>query len=318
MIGQDVHFSQTASNTLIFNPANTGNFYGSWRFGHNLRSQWKAIGQPYNTISLSFDKPFLLANRKFSAGIYLLDDKSGVIGLHKSGLLLSVASQFFILHGILRLGVQGGLFNLSYDLNGATVPIQYDHSIGAFNSDLQYFEPNLGESKLYPDINAGFAYQVLLGKYNTEIGAAVFHINRPNNSFFESNKLDMTYKGHLEINFAVGEKIRINPATYFIYMAHASNLMLGSRVELDVPRNQSRLHSIFAGTYIRTGFDRTTDAIIALIGANLFQFRIGLSYDINISELQQATHNRGAFELSIVYTGLGRKINPSMIPCFRQ
>ncbi len=318
IFAQDVHFSQIASNTLMFNPANTGNFNGTWRFGHSFRSQWKSVGQAYNTISFSFDKSILIKNKKFYAGIYLLDDKSGIIGLHKSGILLSGATKFYLFKGIIRLGIQAGIINLSYDLNNSTVPGQYDHLIGAFNSNLPYNEPNIGESKMYPDINTGFTYRVLIGKFNAEIGSAIFHLNKPNNSFFENDKLNFTYKTQFKINFPVGDNLIIEPSAYYIAMSQANNLLLGSSVKLDVPKNRNRLHSIFFGAYTRTGFDRNTDAIIAVLGANLFQFRIALSYDINISELEEATNNRGAFELSLIYSSFGRKINPATIPCFRQ
>ncbi|MCF8372336.1 MAG: PorP/SprF family type IX secretion system membrane protein [Bacteroidales bacterium] len=320
MLGQDIHFSQAGTTPLIYNPALTGNFYGSWRFAHSFRSQWNAIGQPYNTLSLSFDKSINVGRKKIYAGIALLDDKSGVIGLHKSGLMLSGAYQFLMRNSILRLGVQAGIFNLGYNLNGATVPGQYDHSIGGFNPDLPYNEPNLGESKLYPDLNLGALYKVLLGKYNTEIGVAVFHVNQPNYSFYgaDSIKLDMTYKTHFTIKFPVGEKLNIQPAAYFISMAHANNLLIGSDVLLDVPPNKNRLHALYAGAYLRTGFDRNTDAIIAVLGAKLFQFNIGISYDLNISQLQKAPQIQGAFELSLTYTGMGKQINPATIPCFRQ
>lgn len=320
IFAQDVHFSQAGAAPLIFNPAQTGNFYGSWRFAHSFRTQWKAIGQPYNTLSFSFDKSMIVANKKFYAGLVLLDDKSGVIGLHKSGIMVSGAYQFLLVNSILRFGLQGGVFNLGYNLDGATVPSQYDHSIGGFNPDLPYNEPHLGESNFYPDLNVGLLYKVLIGKYNSEIGVAAFHVNQPNYSFYkdDSIKMDIAYKTHFSMKFPAGEKINIQPGTYFISMAHANNLLFGGDVLLDVPPNKNRLHALYAGTYIRTGFDRTTDALIIVLGAKLFQFNIGISYDVNISELQGATQKRGAFELSISYTGMGKQINPATIPCFRQ
>ncbi len=316
--GQDVHFSQATSNNLIFNPANTGNFYGSWRFSHSFRTQWKAIGPAYNTISFSFDKAIMLGNSKFYGGIYLLDDKSGVIGLHKTGLLISGAGQFYIRSGILRLGLQAGGFNLGYNLNGATVPSQYNHEIGGFDPTLSYNEPNINETNTYAVINAGLVYKTLIGKYNTEFGAALFHINRPDISFIDYEALDMAFKTHFILKFNLIEKFALEPMVFYNHMSKANNLLIGSNLEIDVPQNKHRLHTLYTGVFIRTGISRNTDALIASIGAKLFQFRIGLSYDINISELQEATYNRGAFEVSLVYTSMGRKINPATVPCFRQ
>jgi hypothetical protein len=51
------------------------------------------------------------------------------------------------------------------------------------------------------------------------------------------------------------------------------------------------------------GYDRLDDAIIAMVGLEFKKVRLGFSYDINTSSLQEASNGNGGFELSLSYTG---------------
>ena len=56
--GQDIHFTQYYATPLVFNPAATGLFDENLRLSNNYRTQWSAVGVPYQTISVSVDAPF--------------------------------------------------------------------------------------------------------------------------------------------------------------------------------------------------------------------------------------------------------------------
>ena len=55
---------------------------------------------------------------------------------------------------------------------------------------------------------------------------------------------------------------------------------------------------------------RLKDAIIPSIAINYNKFRVGLSYDINISSLKTASHSKGGAEISIIYQTLQIKAKP--------
>jgi hypothetical protein len=46
-------------------------------------------------------------------------------------------------------------------------------------------------------------------------------------------------------------------------------------------------------------------------------FDIGVSYDVNISELEVASNYQGGFELSVFYTVKERQIQKRRLPCVR-
>ena len=78
---QEVHFSMYNTSPLLVNPANTGNFDGSWRLTGNYRNQWSALSTPFSTFSAGFDKGFFLLNQDFAAGVYALYDETGSLGI---------------------------------------------------------------------------------------------------------------------------------------------------------------------------------------------------------------------------------------------
>jgi hypothetical protein len=71
---------------------------------------------------------------------------------------------------------------------------------------------------------------------------------------------------------------------------------------------------LFAGLFAR--FD---DAIIPVIGYQYEHWRAFINYDVNTSALKSASGGKGAFELSITYTGWYKKPTDKIIdlPCPR-
>jgi hypothetical protein len=59
-------------------------------------------------------------------------------------------------------------------------------------------------------------------------------------------------------------------------------------------------------------FLRLNDAIIPTIKLDYNPFSIGLTYDVNISQLKTSSYGRGGFELSLTYVGFLDRDNPSL------
>lgn len=59
-------------------------------------------------------------------------------------------------------------------------------------------------------------------------------------------------------------------------------------------------HSLFPNLYSGIWW-RTKDAVIIRLGFDYKRFNTGISYDINISNLSEASRGRGAIELSMRY-----------------
>ena len=70
---QDIHFSQFYASPLSLSPYQTGNYNGDWRFMHNYRTQWRSISEPFNTISVGYDRNFYVYNEQLSGGIFFIN-----------------------------------------------------------------------------------------------------------------------------------------------------------------------------------------------------------------------------------------------------
>ena len=75
----------------------------------------------------------------------------------------------------------------------------------------------------------------------------------------------------------------------------------------------------FAGTSGGYGTDASGHGthVASIIGANREEWQVGISYDINISNLSSITHYRGAFELSVIYIAQSSEPKIYNVPCDR-
>src|SRR6187455_1315188 len=78
--GQDPHFSQYFSSPLTLNPAMAGYFKGDSRVSTNFRQQWRSVGDPFITGTVSYDGKLLQSriaeNDVLAIGVLALFDES--------------------------------------------------------------------------------------------------------------------------------------------------------------------------------------------------------------------------------------------------
>jgi hypothetical protein len=62
-------------------------------------------------------------------------------------------------------------------------------------------------------------------------------------------------------------------------------------------------------------FARTGDALIPVIGLDYNEWNLGISYDVNTSDLKRASNSRGGYEIALTY--IITKVKPIGIkpPC---
>lgn len=318
VLGQDVHFTQFYLSPLTTNPAQTGNTLGDWRLSANHRNQWNIIGKPYTTSSLGFEHNFYLYNEKFSGGIMFLHDQSGPSNLKYDKIMLSGAYHKKLGKQTLHLGFQPGMVFKSVNLNGTSLPDQYDRNTGGFNSGLATQE-NLEATNInFFDFNAGVLYTLELKKIKTELGYSMFHLNKPRESFYNSdNQLPVRHSITIGLKWIIGNNWVLYP--HFLHMRHqkASEMLMGANLMFKVGDNKLNAKGIYAGLIVRNGINRNTDAAIAVVGMRFKKLEVGVNYDFNISELRHATKARGAYEFSIIYTGASSVLQKTAIPCDR-
>lgn len=316
---QEIHFSQFYANPLTTNPAQTAWYNGNVRVNCMYRDQWRAIdSRPFQTISFSAEKQFHLYDHTYGFGIQALRDESGYVGLEVDKILVSGALALHINGHSLSGGVQLGLvykntnaldytYDQQFDLGGNSV-FNRDYETGEIESDPLF----------HLAINAGVMWSKRLSyNYIAEAGVSLFNLNTPyetlNGVELESTKQNLRtaiqFGGTIELN----NRLDIQPKIVYMMQEKATCFLLCALVDYEL----SESTILYGGPLFRYGWSKNFDASIFTIGTKYKRFDIGLSYDVNVSSLREATNFRGAFEVSVTYLSPSWKSTKVKIPCER-
>jgi type IX secretion system PorP/SprF family membrane protein len=123
-------------------------------------------------------------------------------------------------------------------------------------------------------------------------GGSVFHVLSPEQNFTNSvEKTPMRFVGHGGFDIGLSDKIGLLPSVIYMNQATASQLNAGLSLAFNINTES---------TFYVGGFYRNTGAVIPYIGLDLKGFRLGLSYDVITSDLN---NTNGSAELSLMYVG---------------
>lgn len=304
---QDIHFSQYTSSPLTLNPASTANINGVFRVAINYRNQWFTIPvlnsvAPYQTYQASFDAPILrekLNNDGFGFGGSFYADKAGDGALTTYSGLFSVAYHKAIDRygkGRLSLGIQAGVVSKQIKLGSLIFENQLDNF--GWNPSLPNGETGFNNKAiLYPDVNVGALWShAATETFRYYLGFAMNHLSRPKESFLsdETNRVNYRYTAHAGAEIFLDRDYSFSVAPTFLFMlqGNAQQYNLGLGLNYWVNDNVA----VFGG-----GWYRIKDAVIFNVGVEVYNARIGVSYDINHSSLRAASKAQGALEVSAIY-----------------
>ena len=307
---QDPHFSQFYAAPLLLNPALTGAYPGNLRISSCFREQWNSMMVPYKTGTFSIDAN--LFNEKIQEGNIIGVGLTGLFdNSNNGGLLSNTLSGSLAFHKTLynvdgiRHSLGGGFMTSMntkiLDYSRFTFPQQFS-SLG-FNPNLPTGENKNGFSSINFDISAGLLYSIISENNSIYMGGSIYHINstkEASNSPFAN--IAPRYVMHVGGSLLINEVDRIYMSGVFMNAKSYQELILGvvygysltSTYNYDQERNYVNL---MGGLWYRY-----KDAIIPYMGVELGNARVGLSYDINLSQLSPVSRFRGGFELSISYT----------------
>ncbi len=298
---QDIHFSQYYANPLNLNPALTGNFFGDFRLTTMYRNQAYTISNnPYVTYSGSFDMGLMKKKMRydiFGVGVVVFSDKAGDGALTTQSAQLSLAYSKTLdafKKYSLSFGLQGGFLNKRIDFRKLAFESQFDGD-GGFDLSLPTGENEANNSIFMPTVTAGVLWKGYFSKKaNAYAGFSVAHINQPKQSFLGDNGsvLSRRYTFHAATDFRFGKYVTLTPALLFMSQNTAQQLNIGAALGYDI----SDVTTFYFGTWYRW-----RDAIIPMAALEIYGFRVGLSYDANISKLRPASRGQGAVELSLIY-----------------
>lgn len=304
---QDIHFSQHWAAPLALNPATTGKFNGIVRGTFNYRNQWFTIPTlnsvtPYQTFQASVDGQVLptgRSNNRLGVGGMFFNDKAGDGALQTNSGMISIAyhqsvSQYGRSH--ISFGIQAGVVSKQIRFENLIFENQLNTGFG-WNPSLPNGEPVTNRSMFYPDVNIGAMFSSRpRDKFAFNIGYAMHHVARPKESFLGQNKnIERRHVVTAGAEFFAGydNQWSISPLFHFMMQANATLFHTGIGVNYQTSNEKI---AIFGGA-----FYRVKDAAIVNLGVSLWDARIGVSYDLNHSDLRGASRAQGALELSVVY-----------------
>ncbi len=312
---QDPHFSQFFSSPLTLNPALTGKFDGTLRVAGNYRNQWPAFNNVYTTSTLSVDFG-ILKNKlpdfdTWGVGILALTDKAGGGVLTNNYIGLSTSY-----HKALD---EDGYQQLGIGFQGTYGQKRLDNSKLVFEDQLTPFgftgvtqdifsSANLNIN--YFDVNAGLLYSGSTSdRNNYYVGASMYHINRPKESFKGGNwniatRTTISAGGY----FPVSDILTLHTSGIYQVQNKSSEITIGGALAAAIDAQSTDPSNVYIGSWFRVN-----DAIIPYIGLEFAGMRIGATYDVNVSSLKAGSQSRGGMEISIIY--IKRPVGFKGIPC---
>jgi hypothetical protein len=150
-------------------------------------------------------------------------------------------------------------------------------------------------------MNAGVFYNGSTNGYNNfYIGASMYHINRPKETF-NGGEFILSARTTIQAGGKIptGAKNYLHFATNYSFQAKTTNFIAGGAYSLNVNNSEENPTNLYLGAWTR--FSMITDAIIPYIGLEFGSLHFGYSYDINISSLKAASNSVGANEISLIF-----------------
>jgi type IX secretion system PorP/SprF family membrane protein len=316
---QDPSFSQFFSSPLNINPALTAKINSDWRAISNFRDQWIGPASPYTTGTISYDRKILqnkipnVHEEKNTLGIgAMLMYDYAMDGIVKSTYASANISYDIVLakqNTVHRLGAGFGATygRRTVDFSRLTWEEQWVGYAG-FNTNLPSGEAALSNMKPWFSASAGLIYSITSEKTNFDIGAAGFHLNTPKQTFLQdkNQRLAMRKVAHANFETFIKDELVLNVNTIYQYQDEAQYYSFGAGLGYYVPNNPDVL--VNAGIWYWS-----KNAIIPYVGFMYKDFQVGLSYDVTISKLKEATKKPKTFELSLILRGITEPTN--IIPC---
>ncbi|MFT4663232.1 MAG: type IX secretion system PorP/SprF family membrane protein [Gammaproteobacteria bacterium] len=301
---QDIHFSHIHASPTMLNPGMTGLFNGKMRFIGNARGQWNSVTNGYRSFGGSLDARLHQFSSKdiIAGGLHVVSDKAGDLDFTTTNVGASISVLKSLGEHSFSLGMQSGVISNRVDYS----------KIVAFDVEPAVLA-GAPDKVTYLDVNVGLAWFYNFDRFsNIYGGAALYHLNSPDVSFYKDNDIDeslllkrrMVIHGGAEIE--VNRRSMIKPSFLIMNQKPHREITLGSFWKYKSVRNGGRksVSSIYLGGWLRWSMAQdylATDAIIAALRFDYKKTFVSLTYDVNISTLTRASSGAGGPEFSVIH-----------------
>lgn len=295
---QDIHFSQYYASPLNLSPALTGHFDGDYRLVGNYRNQWNSITIPYRTYSFSADAKNILGHRNVHAGITAVADETGDSEFNTVMVNFSGAYSYPLdidsAH-VLTFGLQPGIVQRKMNYADLTFDNQYSQQQGRFDPSLASGEDFGRAGRTYFNLSTGLSWDYRIDRdKKITTGFSVYNLTRPKQTYFSDNeiRLDRRLTVHANGQLKVLPLVALLPGFSLMKQGSYREIVFGT----------SARYLLNGLTNLHLGYwYRNQDAGFITAGITQQNLYVGLSYDINTSDLQPASNGRGGVELSLIY-----------------
>jgi type IX secretion system PorP/SprF family membrane protein len=280
---QDLEFTQFYANPISLNPAFAGS-HGCPRFNMNYRDQWPSLSGSYVSYTASYDQ--YISSISGGLGILLVNDVQAKTISTTSGSLIYSYHTPINRKWTLTFGAKASWVQKSLDWSKLTFGDMIDPRKGFIYKTGDH--PKQGGSNGFFDVSSGFV--VFSKTFN--LGVAANHLSQPNESMIGNidDPLPMRLTAHASANINLGKSSKytnsttLMPSLIYTYQNGFSQLNIGTYVKYS--------NMTFGAWY------RSFDAFILTFGVNTGTFKVGYSYDVTASKLNNGVSG-GSHEVSL-------------------
>lgn len=329
---QDKLFTQAFAHPVDLNPSFSGSIEGRYRITMAYRDQWRSmIESPFTTMGIYGDIKIIKERQSedyFGAGFSLIADRTAIFNVNQN---------IISLYGSYHKGLNADKNQyLSAGLNFGIAQRNMNYENIYFNDQFNGLDQySLSTAEILPsnnfafmDLGLGVSYTSSLSEYsNISLGVSVDHIPGSSISFYQHSleqdieypdaTIDRKLTTYLSMELGSNEYISILPR--FIWQQEGPHQMISAAalIKFDITNYDNKAFHVGGGFRLNqtsTSSLKPT-AVYILTAFELEGLLIGLSHDITTTSLGSLSPGRGAFELSISFTGLYEN-DDSMCPTF--
>jgi len=314
---QDIHFSQMDRVMYYFNPAQAGFMKEKYRVSTNVKSQWSSVSVPFNEYLFTGEmnvKPYKRSKGKLGVGVSLMYEKAGDSKLQTFS--VGPALSYFMPVGLLKKSYFSLGFSADWNRKSMSYSaLLFDHQFNGW-----YVDPSLpqGENFMYNDftyftLNTGGSYMHYLTKHEFfQAGIGVKNVNMPYISWFNDDgvRLKPRYTFSLLVQKESVYGFYVKPYLFFSLQSSQTEWLPGVLFVWIKNKEEATYKALSTGLLWRV-----TDGFVWTGYYDFYQYRLGLSYDVNLSKLIKASGGRGGFEVSFIYLYNPHQLRANQVIC---
>ncbi len=311
-VAQDIHFSQWSMVPMQLNPATAGGLSGI-QGSVNYKTQWGSFAAPYRTYSAAFD--MAIGHKKdkkrgfWGLGIFFYNDKAGDAKMSTLQANLNAAYHIRVSDkSIFGLGAFYGFAQRSANFSALKWESQFQNgTYSASNSSGElggnaFIQHDLGAGVFW-SYRKGDMYMTSNDHIHFDVGVSMMHIIPMPNTFNGTG--DILYKkyvGHFSMSKGIkNTRLSLQPSLLCFLQGPQQEINVGLHVKYIIKEN-SKVTGYVKGTNAYLGvYHRFLDAIVVNGMLEFDSYSLGVSYDINVSELTNASFGRGGIEIAFRY-----------------